>query len=143
MHIKCTPHKYFIMFTFPRGAKFVFQLYACNLSEIYVLSHCKSHFLRSYYLTCRFYRKINTELGGGGGELLLNDCIAGCPRCFDTCEHDANGNGKLFSIARLENDGQCQFIIVSAYVSVTESVTCLLSIQISSVKHWTDIELRD
>lgn len=79
----------------------------------------------------------------GNGRLFASDCIAGGLCCFDTCEHDAIGNGKLFSIVRLGNDRQCQFIIVSVYISVTVSVTCLLSIQISSVKCWTDIELRD
>lgn len=56
-----------------------------------------------------------------------------CLRCFGTCEHDLE-IGKLFSIVRLENDRQCQFIIVSAYISVTVTVTCLLSIQISSME---------
>lgn len=67
----------------------------------------------------------------------LHSCLC----YFDTREHDAIGNGKLFSIVRLQNDRQCQFIIVSAYISVTVSVTGLLSIQILSVERWTDIEL--
>lgn len=79
----------------------------------------------------------------GDGDYLPAGWVAGCLRYFNTCERDAIGNGKLFPIARLENDRQCQFIIVSAYISVTVTITCLLSIQISSVKRWIDIKRRD
>lgn len=60
--------------------------------------------------------------------------------CFDICKHNA---WQIVLSRELEDDRQCQFIIVSAYVSVTVSVTCLFSIQIPSVERWTDIEFRD
>lgn len=125
------------MFTFPHGAKFIFQLYACNLFEIYVVILQITFFTVILPRMLAFRKNINTEIICQRLHRLAS------LRCFDTFERDAIGNGKLFSIVRLENDRQCQFIIVSAYISVAVSVTCLLSIQISSVKHWTDIELRD
>lgn len=92
VYVKYTRHKYFIIFTFPRRAKFIFQLYACNLFEIYVVI-LQITFFTVILSHVPFLQKDKYR----NGDLPSGSHTTGYLRCFDICKHDLE-IGKLFSL---------------------------------------------